>query len=150
MNWILPAAHINDNTGPSAAAYFRSRIAELTISDCKIQRNEAYRSVTYQTDPNDPNTVVTDDSFIGEGGGIYAFASLKTIEHCQINYNISNTSGGGIYVGGEIGNANVLLIKNCLIAKNQSSRDGAGLSINWFSTVDINNCTVADNSVYSA
>ena len=84
---------------------------------------------------------------MGEGGGIYAFASIEQIADCQITGNKANTSGGGIYIAGKQKDANYPLIFNCLIANNKSGRDGGGVSANWFTTTKIQNCTITGNYV---
>ncbi|MFA5292678.1 MAG: right-handed parallel beta-helix repeat-containing protein [Phycisphaerae bacterium] len=63
---------------------------------------------------------------------------------------MANTSGGGIYIGGELADANYPQIVNCLIVKNESRRDGGGISTNWYATAKIKSCTIADNNVVSS
>jgi len=139
--------NISANTALRGGGIFALESPKLTINNCQINSNEAYRTLTYLTDPNDPNSVVTDDDFVGQGGGIYAFASIEQIMDCRITGNMANTSGGGIYIGGDQADANYPQIVNCLITKNKSGRDGGGISSNWFAITAIQNCTIADNTV---
>ncbi len=143
--------NITENTALRGGGIFAIASPKVTITNCQINSNLAYRLETniYYTDPNDPNTAITeyDDNFIGEGGGIYAFASINKTENCLITYNLARTSGGGIYISGEQSDQNCPLIKNCLIVSNKSSRDGGGISTNWFAATNIKNCTIAQNFV---
>ncbi len=141
--------NIIENTALRGGGIFVLASPRVTITGCRINANEAYRLVTY-TDPNDPNTTIVDDDFVGQGGGIYAFASIEKVANCQITGNTANTSGGGIYIAGEQQDANYPLIKNCLIAKNESGRDGGGISSNWFAATKVTNCTIVENSTNPA
>ncbi|HEX42021.1 MAG TPA: hypothetical protein ENN81_08170, partial [Phycisphaerales bacterium] len=99
-------------------------------------------------DPNDPNTIIIvreDRSGIGQGGAIYSFAGPQLIQHCDIRGNSANTSGGGIYFSG--GEYDLTLLHNCQIVGNAAGRDGGGVSTNWQQQLDIQNCTIADNSL---
>ena len=135
------------NTALRGGGVFALESPKLTINNCQINSNEAYRLMTYFTDPNDANTAVTDDDFVGEGGGIYAFSSIEQVMDCQITGNMTKTSGGGIYISGDQVEVNRPLIKNCLITKNIAGRDGGGISSNWFAITAVQNCTIADNTV---
>ncbi len=90
---------------------------------------------------------------VAQGGAICNLGADVLIEDCQINYNSTKGSGGGIYVsshdadGGELSTGDTVLIKNCLITRNVAARDGGGISANWYSDPNIVNCTIADNKV---
>ncbi|MFZ0033988.1 MAG: S8 family serine peptidase [Sedimentisphaerales bacterium] len=89
----------------------------------------------------------------GQGGGICSLGANMGIVDCNISNNATNGSGGGIYIsnkdvnGGDITGENTVLVKNCLITGNSASRDGGGISANWYSEPNIVNCTIADNIV---
>jgi len=127
---------ITENRALYGGGIFVLTSPKVTITNCELSANRAYESVT---DPNNPNSVVA------QGGGIYAYAGPTLIENCQINFNTANTSGGGIYIGGD--DINSVLIKNCLITQNTSGRDGSGASINWYANVFLENCTIAYNNL---
>ena len=88
-----------------------------------------------------------------QGGAICNLGADALIEDCQINYNSTRDSGGGIYIssrdadGNELSTGDTVLIKNCLITRNVAARDGGGISTNWHSDPNIVNCTIADNKV---
>ncbi len=86
------------------------------------------------------------------GGGVFSFNDMTRYEDCVITDNVSRGSGGGIYFGGSsedetVGDSEVF---NCLITNNTATRDGAGASVNWYSTPDFINCTIADNTVFGS
>jgi len=137
------------------------------IIGCSISHNEASRAYTeyFLLDPNDPNAlpvpippddpavdandpnlIVTervDRSVVAQGGGIFCFAGPGLIADCDINYNVANTSGGGLYLAA--GEYDLTTLKNCLVTNNSAGRDGGGLSANWQVKVKVSNCTIADN-----
>jgi len=99
-------------------------------------------------DANDPDMIVLereDRSGIAQGGGIYSFAGPTLIADCQINYNTTSTSGGGIYFAG--GEYSPTTLRNCLVTNNSAVRDGGGISNNWQNELEILNCTIADNAL---
>ncbi|NIR67461.1 MAG: S8 family serine peptidase, partial [candidate division Zixibacteria bacterium] len=141
----------------------------LSIINCTICNNVAGQTTVwyefFNRDPNnfllpigppDPNGSLADANYIavphedytgiGYGGGIYSFEGSGLITDCNISSNISNTSGGGVYLAGDFSPE----LKNCLITKNKAGRDGAGVSANWQVNVTISNCTIADNEVTQA
>ncbi|MGB8227338.1 MAG: S8 family serine peptidase, partial [Sedimentisphaerales bacterium] len=142
--------NITANIALHGGGIFALESPKVNITNCQINSNESYKLVTYYTNPNDPNTLVQNDDFVAEGGGIYAFASIKKVADCQITGNTARTSGGGIYISGDQEDANYPLIKNCLIANNKSNRDGGGISTDWFATATIQNCTIAENYATNA
>jgi predicted outer membrane repeat protein len=108
-----------------------------TITGCTIRYNRA-GPLFDPNDPNDPNALV-----IGAGGGVYCFATAGLFRDCVITHNIANTSGGGIYVGGDV---NSPAIKNSLIVYNFAGRDGGGVSVNWHARPTISTCTFVGNA----
>ncbi|MHC4658337.1 MAG: S8 family serine peptidase [Planctomycetota bacterium] len=72
-----------------------------------------------------------------------------SIADCQISHNTARTSGGGVYLGGDNDFDSLIgpELKNCLITNNRASRDGAGVSCNWYVEAAISNCTIAYNAV---
>ncbi|MHC4499632.1 MAG: right-handed parallel beta-helix repeat-containing protein, partial [Planctomycetota bacterium] len=103
-------------------------------------------------DPNDPNWITIEQrryAGLAQGGGIYSFAGPKLIADCDISYNTSRTSGGGLYLAGDDDPASSVgpHVKNCLITNNRAGTDGAGLSCHWIAEAKISNCTIADNEL---
>jgi len=99
-------------------------------------------------DPNDPNAVIViiDPNFvrtIGNGGGLFSFATPLTISDSIITQNFADTSGGGMYFGGRPGDVNVF---NCLVVNNTAGRDGGGVSANWYTRCTVANCTFVANA----
>jgi len=137
---------ITDNTALRGGGIFALESPTVTIAGCRINSNRARRVLTYYIDPNDPNSLVEDDDFIGQGGGIYAFASIERVANCQITSNMAKTSGGGLYIAGPQDDVNYPFVFNCLITKNSAERDGGGLSINWYAEPAVKNCTIVENS----
>ncbi|OHB50886.1 MAG: hypothetical protein A2Y10_15890 [Planctomycetes bacterium GWF2_41_51] len=142
----ISECQITSNTALRGGGIFAISAPDLRIDNCEITGNKAYGSTTYRTDPNDPNSVITEE-LVAQGGGIFAFASIEKIEHCTITSNTAITSGGGIYIAGEHPDVNSPQIFNCLIDKNKASADGGGVSVNWFATAKIQNCTISKNIV---
>ncbi len=108
-----------------------------TLAGCTIRYNRA-GPLFDPNDPTDPNALI-----IGAGGGVYCFATAGLFRDCIITHNIANTSGGGIYVGGDV---NSPAIKNSLIVYNFAGRDGGGVSVNWHARPTISTCTFVGNA----
>ena len=162
--WVTVAKTIfSDNTATSDGGAIYLRHANVSVSDSTIVSNSALRggglwcydspattvtgcTIRYNragplfdpNDPNDPNALV-----IGAGGGVYCFATAGLIRDCVITHNIANTSGGGIYVAGDV---NSPAIKNSLIVYNFAGRDGGGVSVNWHARPTISTCTFVGNA----
>jgi len=54
----ITGCNINDNTALRGGGIFALESPKLDYQRLQNSANEAYRSVTYQTDPNDPNTLL--------------------------------------------------------------------------------------------
>ncbi|MHC4388128.1 MAG: S8 family serine peptidase [Planctomycetota bacterium] len=132
-------ANIVDNEAPRGGGLCALYSAETDIIGCTIKYNRAPNDVLDPNDPNDPNAMI-----VGEGGGIFCFATAAYIRDCVIARNIANTSGGGIYVAGQSSYSPEII--NCLIANNLAGRDGGGISANWNTDPLIANCTIVANS----
>ena len=109
------------------------------------------------TDPNDPNAVTLVSGFDpgqvqSQGGGFYCLSSPIAITDSVFTGNVATYSGGGIYYAGndQTPATFIPLLHNCLLAGNTASRDGGGVSVNWFAKPIISNCTLADNRVTGA
>ncbi|KKK66287.1 hypothetical protein LCGC14_2965620, partial [marine sediment metagenome] len=64
--------------------------------------------------------------------------------------NQASASGGGIFfLGSDQDYDYESVVANCLITDNISGYDGGGVSVNWYSDIDIVNTTIADNIVTS-
>jgi len=104
-----------------------------TIIGCDFTDNEA---VSEALDPN------VYEETLGAGGGMHLWATDVNIIDCNIINNRAETSGGGVYFGGE----NNTLLFNCLITDNFANRGGGGISANRYSDVNIVNCTIVGNT----
>jgi len=123
------------NTAAYGAGLYSLGSLNLTINRTSFNFNWAPFDFI---DPNDPNTEV-----VGQGGGMYCFATEAFIKDCVFNHNNANTSGGGMYFAGE---SDYIDIKNCLLINNLAGRDGGGISANWYSEPNITNCTFVSNA----
>jgi len=89
-----------------------------------------------------------DNSCVELGGGIYVnttSATIPTIEYCNFFNNASfdaTNGGGGIYHTG-----NSLILDNCIISNNTSTKNGGG--IYSYKSMTLNNCTISNNSAQS-
>jgi len=143
MYWVKANMSITDSNIVDNAARYGGGLYALyspatTILGCTIKYNTAPNDVLDPNDPNDPNAAL-----VGQGGGIYCFATPALIRDCVIARNTANTSGGGVYL---IGESNSPQIKNCLIINNLAGRDGGGISANWYADPVIANCTFVGNA----
>jgi predicted outer membrane repeat protein len=105
---------------------------EVSVAGCEVKNNTAL------VGPND----VAGDGIVAMGAGIFFSSATADIYDCNIAGNMSQGSGGGIYLRGENSSA----INNCLIRGNYAARDGGGISTNWYATPTISNCTVYANA----
>jgi hypothetical protein len=127
--------NISYNTSRYGAGLYSLGSLKLTISGCSFNFNQA---PLVFVDPNDPNTLT-----IGQGGGMYCFATEVLIKDSLLNHNSANTSGGGIYLAGD---SEYIEIVNCLIINNLAGRDGGGISANWYAEPNIANCSFVSNA----
>lgn len=77
-----------------------------------------------------------------QGGAVFVFDSDSLFTDVIFDRNSSGRSGGAFFTTG--GNTT---IKNGLVINNTAVRDGGGISSNWYSDVDIENCTFSVNEV---
>jgi parallel beta-helix repeat protein/predicted outer membrane repeat protein len=89
------------------------------------------------------NCIITRNTAIYDGGGVYILASSPTITNCTITDNKSR-SGGGSYCSGS--NA---VIHNCLFSGN-SAQSAGGAVYNYQGNLSLTNVTVAENSAKSS
>ncbi|MDD5064204.1 MAG: S8 family serine peptidase [Phycisphaerae bacterium] len=148
----------NNNLATIGGGIYSSNSSPL-IGDCNFLANSAFHgggallvSGTVNIDGtsfNENEATVT----AGQGGGLCLLGTNAGIVDCNFANNSTRGSGGGIYFsnknvfGEDISGDNQLLVKNCLITGNSASRDGGGISSNWYSEPNIVNCTIADNVV---
>jgi hypothetical protein len=127
-------------------------IQNCIISNCRAgQRNKYHVGGagihTVYSNPRFINCIIKDNDGFNHGG-MYIEAGNVDIINCVITGNEAHyvTSMGTFSYGGGIAcSSSQVLIKNCLIANNWSSKTAGGLDCNRGS-VKIINCTIADNS----
>jgi len=83
----------------------------------------------------------------GKGGGLYSLSSELDVIDSRFRENRAVGSGGGIYYAGAEDLMRMQRLSNSLLAENTASRDGGGVSANWYTSLWIENCTIADNKV---
>lgn len=126
--------------------------ADALISDCSFTSNLALQGgglfgehgpATIRRSIFTSNIAASDDDLgiLGMGGGLHFWAANVNIIDCSISGNQADSSGGGVYLGGETNP----LLNNCLFTNNTAGRDGGGLSANWYSSPLITNCTIVGN-----
>ena len=139
------------NTAPLGGGLMSVYSPETTITGSMLWYNRAALPLpgdpNVVVDPNDPNSLIIIDpniiTIIGQGGGMFCFATPAVIRDTVVAQNIADTSGGGLYIAGNLSEAEII---NCLITNNAAGRDGGGISANWYSKPYVANCTVAGNA----
>jgi len=104
----------------------------LRLTGSDVTNNQAIDDVD---DPNDDGTPPI-------GAGILCLTTDAFIQDCNLAGNVSDSSGGAIYLRGQ----NAASIFNCLIQNNRAARDGGGISTNSYAQPVIRNCTFFQNS----
>ncbi|MHC4520042.1 MAG: right-handed parallel beta-helix repeat-containing protein, partial [Planctomycetota bacterium] len=104
----------------------------IRIVGTKIRNNQA------TDDVDDPN----DDDILPMGAGVLCSSAGALIQDCNLAGNLSEGSGGAIYLRGQ----NATSIFNCLLRDNGAFRDGGGISTNWYAQPTIRNCTFVGNA----
>ncbi len=104
----------------------------VSLTGCEVKNNGAVR------DANDTSEAIV----VPIGAGLLLSSTTASIQDCNIAGNISNGSGGGIYLRGQ----NHSEIFNCLIRGNLALRDGGGISSNWYAAPTIRCCTFFGNA----
>ncbi|MCK4294432.1 MAG: right-handed parallel beta-helix repeat-containing protein [Planctomycetes bacterium] len=142
------------NTAFYGGGLFCAYSPETTITRTAIRYNRAAlplptdpNALIDPNDPNDPNNVITGDPnapmVVGEGGGMFCFATPAIIQDSIIVHNYASTSGGGLYLAGRLADSQII---NCLITNNAAGRDGGGVSSNWYAEPLLANCTLVSNA----
>ncbi len=83
--------------------------------------------------------------YIGQGGGVYAYASTANLVNAQLNTNhaLNAADGGGLYV--EHG---TLHMNGGTVNGNDGVYDGGGMTL-WISNADLTNVTIEGNTASS-
>ena len=132
--------------------------AYLDVNDCNILGNiSEYGGGIFlsNSDATVGQTMIKDNKTLnvgglltyGSGAGVYCLDSSISIVNSTLLANDANGSGGGMFFSGPSTSGGSQELVNCLIAGNKAIFDGAGLSCNFDAAVDVNNCTLADNTV---
>jgi len=120
----------------------------LIVSNCVFINNSGWTVggglyVTSGTNHSVLNCTITGNvanASGGSGGGIW-MNGFGVIKDCSIIENAAINLGGGIYVVGD-GGTNAI-IRNCLIARNQSTTNtGGGI---WMTNGNVESCTIVSN-----
>jgi len=130
--------------------------ADMVVTDSNIISNSALRGGGLYCDLSGATiisrSIIQDNqagvdglgpTVVGQGGGMYCFATLGQIRDSIFTRNVANTSGGGVYIAGD---PNSPVLKNCLLTDNVAGRDGGGISIGWHAEPLIANCTLVGNA----
>ena len=94
------------------------------------------------------NGMVT--GILGNGGGIFNFYSLSTINNCILSNNLATISGAGIY-----NLSSAPFITNCTFSRNIANTSGGGICNRFFYSSSppafpiITNCTFMENTAYN-
>ncbi|MDD5677896.1 MAG: right-handed parallel beta-helix repeat-containing protein [Kiritimatiellae bacterium] len=93
------------------------------------------------------NTATSTVSGYGAGGGVCFYASSKNaLMNCTISNNFSYSHGGGVLIQGA--GSNAIVISNCIIVANASSKnDGGGIYQRLF-TSTITDTIISNNASY--
>lgn len=79
----------------------------------------------------------------GNGGGIYYLNRNVILNHCNVINNHADGNGGGIY-NSLLNHNDSSSIVNCIITKNTTSNDGAGIYMKG--PTYVSNCLIANNT----
>jgi len=81
------------------------------------------------------------------GGGIWIENAQAVIKDCIIKNN-SAVKGGGLSCGYDNAHQylNSCVLINCVITNNTSQYDGSGIYVNFYASIDIDHCTLANNN----
>ena len=121
----------NQNEPYGGGAYLKGGV---TLNHCTITNNQSYYDGggIYVSNYNGADStyllncsVTHNRNNYNSGGGAY-FGSKVVADHCDFSYNVSNSSGGGVY-------AEYSAVRNCTISHNRASY-GGGIYI-YYSTV---------------
>ena len=126
--------------------------ANAVISDCNFTFNSAFQGgglfgehgpATILRSIFTGNIAASEDApgVLGMGGGLHLWATDVNIIDCNISGNQADSSGGGVFFGGD-GTPSLI---NCLLTNNTAGRDGGGLSVNWYALSLVTNCTIVGN-----
>ena len=80
----------------------------------------------------------------GNGGGIYYLNRNVILNHCNVINNHADGNGGGIY-NSLVNHNDSSSIVNCIITKNTTSNDGAGIYMKG--PTYVSNCLIANNTI---
>ena len=94
----------------------------ITVINCSFTRNSAYASSTES----------------GYGGGMFNRDGNPTLTNCTFSQNLSERSGGGMYIAGNA------VIDNCIFSGNSAVKEGGGMYIGFWMAM-LTNCTFAGN-----
>ena len=117
----------------------------LTISDCAITGNQAgddgggLGGDAYFADVIVQNSMITDNSANGRGGGLDLGANIAIVTDCVIERNHA-WNGGGVE-----GRANPLFLVNCDISDNVALEQGGGIECVFTDNYHIINCDIIGN-----
>jgi hypothetical protein len=129
-NTVVSNCLFNGNTGANQGAGLCSYRGSPKILGCTFRDNRTAAG--------------------GLGGGMSLYgdglAHAPTVANCIIAGNVSDNTGGGIYVG----NVCTLSLSDCVLVNNRTvvATGGGAISVFWTSYVNMNNCIVSSNAAY--
>ncbi|GAF98123.1 unnamed protein product, partial [marine sediment metagenome] len=99
---------VGNDANEDGGAIYIGDCNDIEVNDCDISYNTAHHGggLFCLWSPGSriiACTIKYNDAAPGlaQGGGIYSFAGPKLIKDCDISYNTSRTSGGGVYLIGD-------------------------------------------------
>ncbi len=167
--WYARSAEVNDcnftlNSAPIGGGIY-GFWTSMDVVDCNIANNNSYsgggiyalnssveirQSLIKGNNAGTQSVEISNQQVVvfGSGGGVYALASMIDVNNTTITENFAKVSGGGLCIDGWFTpEPHRPLIKNCLITGNTAVESGGGITSITFADPQIQNCTIANNTV---
>jgi hypothetical protein len=139
---------LSDNSAHEGGGLFNTGTADL--SDCVVSGNGSYIGGglnSYYGPLKLTNCMVTGNSSVQRGGGVYAVGGTVSLADCTItdNYNYSISLGGLVGGGLFIGQLSQAVLTSCTVRRN-AGIEGGGLFNSSGSALRLVDCTVSGNT----
>jgi large repetitive protein len=122
-----------------------SKNTQCTLTNVTISGNSAYRGAGIYKSSNltITDSIISDNSAVSDGGGVYLLASTANITDSVIRDNSSGDRGGGVFNAGQRSNTPVSLT-NLLITGNWALNNGGGINVRS-GKFTVTNSTITEN-----